>query len=310
MNNFRALSFATLMCLAAGALGQLHLPGGTGIKLPDPFAKGDPITTSIKDAKFEDSTRDGFSPPCKDLFSLHRTATGGFVLEAGAYGAQVQSYCLHAGTHGPSSGDGYLYAPVKGEYRKIVTHAVQNSVAHPEIPQRDVQLLLWAIVAREKFSDMNAHMQGVAAALITNDEIFTLNGGALGILSDDRFNRFVGGEPAPLRAIHQAEQNLRSAFSNNGASYEDFERIAVLEGEVDRGPGSRDVPSGRWSLLPEGYYVRYMPSSYPSTRLEIYVPEGSKAIGKEFDPAMQIAAPADTNRQRLIQSGRLKSMNG
>jgi len=303
----RSTAIILLTVLGCAAFGQIRLPRGGGIKIPinDPFAKGDPITTSIKDARFEDVSKDDFHPECKNLFSLKRTPKGGFILEAGTFGAQVQSYCLHAGTHGPSSGDGYLFAPVKGEYRNIVTHVVQNSVDHPEIGQRDVQLLLWAIVAREKPTDMNSHMQGVAAKLMTKDELFTLNGGAMGILEDDRFNRLIGGMPAPLRAIREAEQNLRSTFGNPNATYEDFERIAMA-GVEGRGPGSRDVPSGRWSLHPDGYWVRYIPSGYPSTRLEIYVPEGSKAVGKEFDPATQIAAPADTNRQRLIQSGRLK----
>src|SRR5262249_19099557 len=159
----------------------------------------DPITTSIKDAKYEDPSRDGFHPEERDLFSLRRGEHGGFILEPGAFGAQVQSYCLHAGTHGPSSGDGYLYAPVKGEDHKIVTHVVEHSVDHPEIPQRDVQILLWAIVAREKVTDMSPHYRQVAETLLSKDEIYTLNGGALGILDDSRFNSVFGQEPPVIR---------------------------------------------------------------------------------------------------------------
>jgi hypothetical protein len=53
-----------------------------------------------------------------------------------------------------------------------------------------------------------------------------------------------------------------------------------------------------------GYYVRYLPSGYSSTRVEIWVPQGSPAVGKEYDPATHIAVPGNTARQRLIQSGR------
>lgn len=293
--------------IAAGAMAQIPLPGGHNIPLPgDPFKKGDPITTSIKDAKFEDVSRDGFNPQCKDLFGLRRGEHGGYILEPGAFGAQVQSYCLHAGTHGPSSGDGYLYAPVKGEYHKIVTHVVEHSVDHPEIPQHDVQILLWAIVAREKVSDMNPHLRHVAEDLLNKDEIYTLNGGALGILEDSRFSQVFGQDPPGIREIHEAEARLRSCFGSPGSSYEDFERIAVLQGDVARGPGSRDVPAGRWSKHPEGYWVRYIPTNYTSTRFEIFVPDNCPWIGKELDPAEMIAAPCDTSRQRLIQSGRRK----
>jgi hypothetical protein len=64
------------------------------------------------------------------------------------------------------------------------------------------------------------------------------------------------------------------------------------------------VPSGRWSMHPDGYFVRYLPSGYSSTRVEIWVPQGSPAVGKEYDPAAHIAVPGNTARQRLIQSGR------
>ena len=86
-----------------------------------------------------------------------------------------------------------------------------------------------------------------------------------------------------------------------------MERVAVLSGNAPMGPGSQVVPSGRWSIHPDGYYVRYIPSGYSSTRVEIWVPQGSPAVGKEFDPATHIAVPGNTSRQRLIQSGRQTS---
>ena len=58
---------------------------------------------------------------------------------------------------------------------------------------------------------------------------------------------------------------------------------------------------------PDGYWVRYLPSGYSMTRLEIWVPQGSPSVDKEFDPATHIAVPGNTSRQRLIQSGRAKT---
>jgi hypothetical protein len=83
-----------------------------------------------------------------------------------------------------------------------------------------------------------------------------------------------------------------------------MERVAVLSGAVPMGPGSQNVPSGRWSNHPDGYHIRYIPAAYSRTRVEIWVPQGSPAAGKEFDPAAHIAVPGNTSRQRLIQSGR------
>ncbi len=110
--------------------------------------------------------------------------------------------------------------------------------------------------------------------------------------------------PEPLRQIAQAEAQLRQMLTTPGTSFAEMERVAVLSGAAPLGEGSRAVPSGRWSVHPDGYYVRYLPSGYSSTRVEIWVPQGSPSVGKEFDPATHIAVPGNTARQRLIQSGR------
>ncbi len=90
----------------------------------------------------------------RSLMSLQRTPSGGFVLQPGYYQQQTQSYCLKAGTHGPGEGDGYLYAPPKGPAEDAVITVLRNSVQHPEIEQHDMQALLWAIIARAKFEDL------------------------------------------------------------------------------------------------------------------------------------------------------------
>ena len=50
---------------------------------------------------------------------------------------QAASYCLHAGTHGPGRGDGYLYAPLEGSRSGVIRAILQGSVGHPELPQQD-----------------------------------------------------------------------------------------------------------------------------------------------------------------------------
>jgi hypothetical protein len=268
------------------------------------FKKGPAITTSIKDAKFEAADQDGVNPDAKPLSDLKRGPHGGFILEAGDYSATVQSYCLHAGTYGPSKGDAYLYAPVKGPIAKIVTALVENTVDHPEIDQDKVQYLLWAMIARTKFSDLPQDLQVVAGQLLTSQQILDLNGGAMGFLSDEVMKRGLINEPPFIQQVMQAENNLRSAMTKPATSYGDLEAIAVLTGQSTPGKDSREVPRGRWSRLPEGYWVRYMPNGYTNTVIEVRVDPGSKCIGTEFDPATQIATPCDTSRQRLIQSGR------
>src|SRR5215204_2371461 len=298
-----------LMTVSAqlGGLGGLgdklkkKLPDGSSILKGDP-----PITTSLPDAKWGDASKDGFTPreAERSLMTLQRTPNGGFVLQPGYYSMQTQSYCLKAGTHGPGDGDGYLYAPPKGPAEDPVMTIVRNSINHPEIRQQDIQLLLWAIIARAKFEDLSSELKATASRLLTPRQLAALNRTALDILPDSVQQAAIAKAPSGVRTVLQAEARLRQMLTTSGSSFAEIERVAVLTGNAPLGEGSAEVPSGRWSIYPDGYYVRYIPSGYSSTRVEIWVPQGSPAVGKEYDPATHIAVPGNTSRQRLIQSGR------
>jgi hypothetical protein len=315
---FRQLTFlsfitAVLIATSTTAFAQLGGLGGLGDKLkkktPNLLGEKAPITTSLPDAKWADASKDGFIPreASRSLMTLQRTPNGGFVLQTGYYEMQDQSYCLKAGTHGPGQGDGYLYAPPKGPAEDAVMTIVRNSVNHPDIHQHDIQSLLWAIIARAKFEDLQSNLKTVASRLLTPRQLASLNRSALDVLQGNALTDALGGVPEPLRQIAQAEAQLRQMLTTPGASFAEMERVAVLSGNAPLGPGSQSVPSGRWSLHPDGYFVRYIPSGYSSTRVEIWVPQGSPAVGKEYDPATHIAVPGNTARQRLIQSGRPQS---
>lgn len=319
MTRFKnVLPFAALTAMAVlGASGAQAQFGTIGkvisaapIKapaLPDIINGPQPVSTNIKDAIFGDASRDRNSLPGKPLqmISLPRSPQGGFVLAPGYYVMLAQSYCLHAGTYGPGGGDAYLYAPVKGSAKDAVTSILQNSVAHPEIEQRDIQLLLWAIVARAKFEDLDMRLKAVASKMLTKKQLAGLNRSALGVLTSPQLASVTGGMPGPLRTVVEAESRMRGLLTTPGSNYAEIERVAVIAGAAPRGPGSIDVPASRWSLHPDGYWVRYKPNSYTNTWVEVWVAPGSKAVGKTYDPGTAIAVPVNTSRQRLAQSGRV-----
>jgi hypothetical protein len=300
-----AAALGTLSLGATPAAAQFGGLGGLAKKagLSMPSLQKAPITTSLPDAKWGDASRDGFVPrePKRPLTTLQRTPNGGFVLQPGYYEFHDQSYCLHAGTHGPGGGDGYLYAPTKGPAQDAVMTIVRNSVNHPEIDQHDIQTLLWAIVARARFEDLSNEHKAVAARLLTPRQLASLNRNALDLLTT---GPLADNLPSGLRQVLQAEADLRRMLTSPGTSFAELERVAVLAGAAGIGPGSQDIPSGRWSLHPDGYYIRYLPNSYSNTVVNIWVPQGSPGVGKEYDPATHIAVPGNTSRQRLIQSGR------
>jgi len=311
-----AFAFVLMLGISSGAHAQLGGLGGLGNKIikktpgVGSLLEGKaPITTSLPDAVWSDASKDGFTPreAKRSLMTLQRTPNGGFVLQPGYYSFQDQSYCLKAGTHGPGGGDGYLFAPPKGPAEDAVMSIVRNSVQHPEIHQHNIQTLLWAIIARAKFEDLSTEDKSIAARLLTPRQLAALNRTALDMVPGPALDRAMGSVPAPVRQVMEAEARLRQMLTTPGTSFTDLERVAVLSGGAPRGEGSLDIPSGRWSLHPDGYYVRYIPNSYSSTLVEIWVPQGSPAVGKEYDPATHIAVPGNTARQRLIQSGRAQT---
>ena len=313
----RTTKLLAVLVLAGATSASAQLPGlrdaasRLGNRMPDVggMLQGKPpITTSLADAKFAVDSLDNFRPreSYRGITELQRTPNGGFVLQPGAYAYQAQSYCLKAGTHGPGGGDGYLFAPTDGPAEQAVETIVRNSVAHPEIAQSKIQTLLWAIIARAKFEDLSAEHKATAALLLTPQQLAQLNRSALDLVPDAAMNAALAKMPPLVRQVVEAEAQLRQMLINPATSFAELERVAVLSGMAPMGPGSREVPSGRWSLHPDGYYVRYIPSGYTSTRVEVWIPQGSPAVGKEFDPATHIAIPGNTARQRLIQSARLQ----
>jgi hypothetical protein len=268
-----------------------------------------PITTSLTDATFADPAKDGFTPtePLRKLEELQRTNAGAFVLQPGYFEMHTQSYCLKAGTHGPGGGDGYIYAPTKGPQEEFVIDIVRSSYAHPEISQREIQVLLWAIIARAKFEDLPTSLKATAAKVLNARQLSLLNRNALDLVPGPALDRALNDVPDLVKKVLQAEAQLRKMLVDPASTFEQLEATAVLAGMVGLGEGSKEVPSGRWSLHPDGYYVRYVPRGYSYTVTQVWVPEA--AAGKVYDPALHIAVPGNTARQRLIQSGRSHPTN-
>lgn len=296
----------------------VEIPGLEGILTAEP-----PISTTLEDALYEAPELDGFNPQDFILLAeMPRTPEGGFYLLPGVYEFTAQSYCLKAGTYAPrTSGDGYLYAPLLGPKADIVQRILERSVVHPEIEQRDIQVLLWAIIARHNLSDMPGDMQLTAAKLLSPEELFELNGGALGLVPEEMMQDAFANLPPLVRQTLEAEARLRRMLSSANSSYEDLERSAVLTGIAPAEDLVREIPDGRWSLHPDGFYVRYFPSGYSTTRIELYVPEMPLALNTktlsawqfgqsrprelpDFNPAEGAGMPGNASSQRLGQSAR------
>jgi len=259
---------------------------------------------------FEDVDRKGEQMPdfqntavYKPLENLKRNGSDGYILEAGHFEMTNKSYCLKAGTYAPSKGDGYMYAPTLGKKREVVIAILKNAEKHPEVAQSDIQMLLWTIIAKTKFIDYSGSVKETALKLLTAEQILHLEGGALGVLPFDVVQKAKDQMPPAVQTIFEAENNIRQLVSSGNYSYADFEQYAIMAGMAEP---RADVPSGIWTLHPDGYYVRYFPSGYSMTKVQVYVPQEliAKLNGKKlvYDATDDIACPANTGSQRLAQT--------
>ena len=86
------------------------------------------ITTNFKDCNKIDIKNADFGKNEKytNLCSSNFSPSAGYVLKPGFYTVELKSFCMHAGTYAPSKGDGYLYAPLKGQKKEIVNSIIQR----------------------------------------------------------------------------------------------------------------------------------------------------------------------------------------
>lgn len=315
-NSFRYLALISLTALLFGFTSTNKENSTASAVASGGGLKNEVITTNFSDANSTDTLSNTFG---KDesfiqLNTMPIAIRGGYVLEPGFYEMNCRSYCINAGTYAPSEGDGYLYAPLKGKASETMIALINSAREHPEIPQTSIQSLLWAILSKAKFMDLPPHLKGVAAILLTPKQILELNGGAVGLVSERLLNNMMRTLPFGVRAVINAERNVRSIIYNANTSFEQLERAALLSGsaEITR----PDITRGMWSIHPDGYYIRYFTAGYSRTKVQVYVPKDiTKSEGEGhgssnptssnsttviFNPEGHVAVPANSGAQRLL----------
>ena len=282
-----------------------------------------PVSTSFDDALYESEIMKDFEPSTNQYQPLEiqpNAEKGGFRLNSGFYTMMAKSFCLKAGTYGPSSGDGHLYAPLAGRKREMVETILERYAKHPDIPQQKIQVLLWAIIAR---ADLASLLK--SEHFISLKKLFSIAELAKLFIIDkldaevDQKIALVDSKMPPLvkKALH-AEQEIQNLLTNNPI-YEKLEQVAVLAGIAPAEDMIRQVSRGRWSYHPDGYFVRFFPQGYKQTRIDVYVPNSTSveldATGKQvvghnaraqgeskevvFNPAKMVAVPANRSSQRI-----------
>ncbi len=233
----------------------------------------------------------------KDTASLSmteqpQTELGSYILKPGFYSDEFQSFCLQPGTPDPTSRDAYFEAPFNHPRREIIETILKGSPNHPELDQRNIQLLLWGVVSRTDFNKLPAQVQYTGRRLLSSKQVFELQGGVVGLVKTVVNTLPSDGTLGDIQQVFHTGMN----------SYEAYERIAVPRIESKMKKPSFKL--NQWYRHKEGYYVRYYPDGYKKTRIQVYVPEttdnGETLVNYIlFDPTSISIAPANTNAQRL-----------
>jgi hypothetical protein len=261
----------------------------------------DPITTSFSDCDTKNTLPVTFGADkdkawlCDQLFEQFK----GYQLKPGFYKAYLKSFCLKAGTYGPSKGSGYIYAPLKGPKKDLVFKLLTNWKNHPEIAQTNLQLLLWAIISKTKFKNLSPELKIVATQLLSTNDMDELSKVGLEFVGDELVKKASYNLPEPAQKILAVENEMRRKLCAATVSYSEMENLAMLAGIA---PTSSTIEDGLWSLLPNGCYIKFVPYGYSKSYIEIYVPDTILNGIIFFDITGIVAMPAATGCQRLAQS--------
>lgn len=301
----------TLALIPTGAIAQFGLPVEVpkapeanqfkprGLPVPtadDLINPSPPITTSLAKAYPEVVLFDDWQPKdMQPLTDLSQDANGNFQLKPGLYTLEVESYSLQVGSYSPGKRNGYLSASLVENNQALIGRILQQAATLPDIPQSQIQTLIWAILSRAEIKGLSKELQATAKQLLTAEEIKTLNQQALGLIPADQKEAIFTNVPADALTTVEAEASMRAALAQK-KSYGDLAKIAVQSGNPKADAKDRKVPQGRWSYHPNGFFIRYLPSGYSRTEIQIAVPEKYQV---KRDSMGRIVAIADTAGNRI-----------
>jgi hypothetical protein len=254
-----------------------------------------PVPTKAPVEDQIDTALTGLSP--LSILDLPQSQDGEIILAEGFYEGNFRSYCLQPGTPDPSDRDAYTQVPLSGYRKDIIETILRNSLERPDLSQRNIQLLLWSVVSGSDYNKLPPAVKSTSRQLLTSKQIFALQGGVVGVMKTIAAS-------LPETGLSPTLNSMKDLFELGNSSYEAFEQIAVLrQPSVIRNP---DYKKEQWYKQDGGYYVRYFPNGYQQTKIQVYVPKGAlEQDGKRsgnymlFDPVTLMAAPANSNAQRL-----------
>ena len=240
--------------------------------------KREPVSTSIDDVFPHFRSIGDYSPqPASDEVMNELAQNGKVTLGPGVYDFYLQSFCLDAGRHGPSSDSAYLIAPLKGKRSSIVRNILENSARCPDIPQHKIQTLIWAISSSTKYGGMSRDLQLIADQLLAKDDLRSLGKCFLDKIpkpiQDRLLTELKKKLPKEILHILDTADDIKWKIADARTTYEELERAAIRFGKAPVPKNMLEVKQGVWSLAEKRCFVRVFPIGYSKTRMQVFIPE-------------------------------------
>lgn len=261
--------------LAQAQFGDLLKKPKIDIKLPSlsEITKGEaPLTTTIKDVEhFGWPELDQLQP--KDFITLtqaDRNENFTYTLKPGRYQLELRSFCGRGYTYGPTQGMGYLTGPWAGSKAGFLKELLTRYNKSTDVDQKDMQLLVWAVISRVQPKDMKGGARTALLKLMGDKGPELMAEGALDHFADELTGNLFREANRELRPLLEFDNKMRGLYAKANVPFEEFEKLAVLPEPAT--PPKTSVPRGRWLVHPTGYIYRFFPAGYSKTKMEVVVP--------------------------------------
>ena len=232
-------------------------------------AKADALTTNFAMTIPTITLPPGVEPKeFKSLTGLFQVGEGYFGLEEGSYEICVESFSLDAD---PSvSRGGYYPASIAGSRQWAINEVLQSADFPPRVSHAAIQELLTGIVSGMNLEDMSPQAQKAATSLMKKEDMGRLRGTTTGKVVQKHVLDWVNKQLSK-----NAQQVIGNAQNRETQADQKYGISDALKNHMVQPHTQADIPRGTWVLMPEGYYLRYLPEGRDKMRVQLIVPESA-----------------------------------
>lgn len=252
------------------------------LNLEDAKALKDPLVSRIRTGALTTLLR--------QLASLSKELkqSGRLQLQPGqSYEFSLESFCVNAGVERPVRGDGLFLGDIQGAAKSWLP-VVLNKYQSLGITQEDAQVLVWSLLSKIKFDQLNTKSQAQLLKIFPDAPVRFGND----YLEDKATDFLFSQASSELITAKEQFDKYREILQDTKLKYSEMEQI--LSPHSSR---SQAIDVG-WLKHEDGYFIHLQADGYQQVRVKIYAPIDLKK-DTFFDPTKHVALPGQGQRLAL-----------